>query len=214
MAIYHMGILGTFKNKVGTVVGRHWKNWKWTIAAYTRFVKNPRTEQQLLNRAKFAALGSMSQAFLPAIMIGFNKLARRLTLTEGNVFVKRNYGAVEATTPDSVTIDYSAIKVSDGRLPEVLFGSPNFDTPLTVEAAFTPNSDDPQASVEDTVYLFVYNSEDGRGVMSEGAARSTASTSVTVPGSWNGVKVHVWGFVVDKKGLCSRSTYVGSGNIS
>lgn len=214
MALYYLGILGTFKNKVGTVVGRHWKNWKWTMAAYVRNVKNPRTEAQQFQRARFAAIGGMCSAFLPAIAIGFRKLARQLTLTEGNVFVKMNIGAVEATTPDSVTIDYSAIQVAKGRLPEVQFGSPLFDTPLTVEVSYTPHTDDPEADAADTVLLFVYNPEDGRGILSEGAARSAGSASVTVPGSWNGVKVHVWGFVTDDKGLCSRSTYIGSGNIS
>lgn len=214
MALYYLGILGTFKNKVGTVVGRHWKNWKWTMAAYVRNVKNPRTEDQLLQRARFAAIGGMVSAFLPAITMGFRKLAQQLTLTEGNVFVKLNIGAVEATTPDSVTIDYSAIEISRGRLPEVQFGSALFDTPLTVEVSFTPNTDDPEADAHDTVHLLVYNPEDGRSIFSEGAARSAASTSVPVPGSWNGVKVHVWGFVVNDKGVCSRSTYIGSGNIS
>ena len=209
-----MGILSDFKNKIGTVVGRHWKSWKYTTSAYVREVKNPRTEAQQLQRARFAAIGALTSAFLPAIMEGFNKLARRLVLTEGNVFVKKNIGAVEATTPDSVTIDYSAITIAEGRLPEVQFGSPLFDTPLTVEVTFTPNTDDPEADAYDTVHLFVYNPEEGRGILSEGAARSAATASVQVPGSWNGVKVHVWGYVVNDKGICSHSTYIGNGNIS
>ena len=213
MGLLRMGILSDFKNKIGTVVGRHWKSWKYTTSAYVREVKNPRTEAQQLQRARFAAIGAMSSAFLPAIMEGFNQLARRLVLTEGNVFVKRNIGAVEATSPTSVTIDYSAITVSEGRLPEVQFGSPDFDTPLTVEVSFTGNTDDPEADAADTVHIFAYNAEDGRGILSEGAARSAGSASVTVPGSWNGVKVHVWGYVVNAKGICSRSTYIGSGNI-
>ncbi len=213
MAKINWGILDGFIGKVGTVVGAFWKG-KPVMRAYRRQTRDKRSEAQLLHRARFAAIGGMTSAFLAAIRIGFHAVAQRMHITEGDYFVKTNIGAVEATTPDSVTVDYTALKVSQGRLPEVQFGSPLFDTPLTVEVSYTPNTDDPEADVSDTVLLFVYNPEDGRGILSEGAARSAASASVTVPGSWNGVKVHVWGFVTDGAGSCSRSSYVGSGNIS
>ena len=210
-----MGILSDFRKKIGTVVGQRWRGGLYTTRAYVGKIRNPRTEKQQLHRARFSAMGKMGSAMRKILNQGYKQLIAGKPTTPIAEFVKLNLGACEATTPDSVTIDYSAISIADGSAPEVQFGSPLFDTPLTVEVSFTPNTDDPEADATDTVFLAVYNPEDGRSIMSEGAARSAASASVTVPGSWNGVKVHVWGFVVckDEKRV-SRSTYIGSGNIS
>ncbi len=59
MGTIRQGILGGFSGKVGTVVGGSWKGISF-MRAQAKSIKNPRTEKQMNQRAKF----SISMVFL------------------------------------------------------------------------------------------------------------------------------------------------------
>lgn len=221
MALYCKGILGEFKNRVGTVVGRRWKPGKWAMASYQKYVRNPQTEEQLLIRARFSTLGEIASAFLAPIRIGLRNFAKRVQSTEIGEFVKLNWEAVEADSVDNVTVDFASMICAKGPLPNVQFGSPQFDTPQQADVAFDTNEEVDGTSLNDNVYLFAYCPDAKCGVLSPASKRSDKSVSVTVPAYWNGMKVHLWGFTegTDKTGRnptygkLSNSVYIGSGNI-
>lgn len=216
MATINRGILDGFFGKVGTVIGSFWKGIP-VMRAYVRRIHDPKNSAQRQIRARFRAIIDLSSAFLAALRIGFKNVAASNHVTEGNVFTSKNWDAVHTDGGGSVTIDYSALVVSEGPLPEVLFGAPQFDNPLEVDVAFAANADSPKASADDDVFVFVYCPDARGGVLSSAVKRSVESVSVNVPAYWNGMKVHVWGFArgtaEDNKGLVSDSTYIGTGNI-
>lgn len=217
MATINRGILDGFFGKVGTVVGSFWKGIP-VMRAYVRHIHDRKNTSQQLVRARFATLSEMTSAFLSAIRIGLHNDASLCQTTEGNVFVRKNWGAVQATTPDAVTVDYADLTVAHGSLTNVQFGSAQFDNPQQVDVTFETLEEVEGTSLDDLVYLFVYCPDAKGGVMAAPVKRSVKRISLMVPAIWNGMKVHVWGFTLgngfSNAGAMSNSTYIGSGNIS
>ena len=211
------GYMGDQIGKLGTAVGRRWKR-KMVYAAYQGRVKNPRTEDQMLVRARFKQLGEMSGSFLNAIKLGLAIQAEKHDYTEVDHFIKRNWNAVTASEPDEVTVDFGALVVSEGHLTEVSFKTPSFAEEKKVTVAFDSNSDSEDAKGDDKVYLFVYQPDINRGVMTLPVSRSAGTITATVPARWSGMQVHVYGFTVggdpSNMGNPSDSTYIGSGTIA
>ncbi len=211
------GYLGDQIGKLGTAVGRKWKS-KMVYSAYQGKVKNPKTEEQQLVRARFALLGALAASFLDATEIGLKASAKRYDYTESDHFVKRNWDAVTATTPDDVAVDFGALTVSEGRLTGVYFKTPSFSEEAAVSVAFESNVDVGKASANDEVYLYVYQPDTDRGVLSQTTSRNAGSISVDVPARWSGMEVHVYGFVIggaaENRGMSSDSEYIGHGTIA
>ena len=215
-----MGILSDFRNKIGTVVGQRWRAGQYTTRAYVKDVRNPRTNAQQLQRAKFSTLGKLASEFQVACELGFRPLLSSKPTTAVAEFVKRNSAAVHANTVDSVTIDYADLVVAHGGLVNVRFDTPQFDTPQQVDVSFSDNmGSGVHTSLDDLAYLFIYCPDAKCGILSDGVQRREHSIGVEVPAYWNGMKVHVYGFTVsadnDKKylGRVSDSVYIGTGNI-
>lgn len=222
MAKYRMGVMGTFKNKVGIVVGRKWRNLD-VMSAYQGQVKNPNTSKQKLVRKKFGTLSSLAASFSKAIGYGYAGVSAGTKVPQRCAFIKENYdgNVVEVTLPDTINVDYTLMKISKGSHMEASFGGPKFDEPLTVTVAFTYEVIPYFSKATDKVYLVVYNPEDNRVVMAQATANDH-TISCVVPNAWNGETVHVYAFVIDGdiEGLptvpnqVSNSRYIGSGSIS
>lgn len=218
MGKVQVGILDGFVGKVGTVVGSFWKGLP-VMRAYKRSTRDANTTAQQLIRTRFAAITSLASAFLYAIRLGFKQVARSRKMTEGDIFVKKNWACVHADDPGAATVDYTELVVAEGSLPEVLFGNASFAEPLQVAVPMTDTTGVIGADAHDKVYLFVYSPEAGAGIISDGRnTRADESAAVNVPAYWNGHRVHVWGFAIgngpDNKGIISDSRYLGSGTIS
>lgn len=207
------GILGGFRNKVGTVIGFFWKG-KAIMRGYKDLgPKSDYSEEQLLVQTRFGALGKLAQKFLMAITPGFYKLAARKQMTASNIFVKKNWEMTHSTVPGIATIDYPELIISQGELHNVDFGTPSFDNPLEIEVTYSTVS--PLDDSNDKVYILAYSPDANESLLSESAKRDTGRISMTVPSHWNGLKVHVWGMTQsakDKKEY-SDSSYIGTGNI-
>lgn len=222
MAKYRLGVMGTFKNKVGIVVGRKWRNLN-VMSAYQGDVKNPNTSKQQIVRMKFGALSSMAATFSKAVRYGYAGVSAGTKVPQRCAFIKQNYedDVVEVTLPDTVVVDYTLMQVSKGSHMEASFGSPSFDEPLTVTVTFSYEVIPDFSKDTDKVHLVVYNPGDNRVIMSQALA-SAHKISCVVPNAWNGETVHVWAFVIDGdvEGLptdpnqVSNSHYIGNGSIS
>lgn len=214
------GILDGFTGKVGTVVGSFWKG-----KAVMRSMPRKKSagsynfsEAQLLTQTRFATINSLAGAFRYALAIGFKQVAKRKQMTEGDIFVIENWGFVHADTPGSATVDFTELTLAKGNLPEVQFGSPRFDEPLTVEVRINAGETPVGADSNDLVYMFVYSPEAAAGILAEAVTRSDESVTLVVPDYWNGHRVHIWGFAVgggnNDAGVISNSRYLGAGTIS
>lgn len=216
------GVLGEQYGKVGPVVARKFRT-ENVYSAYQKNVSNPRTEPQEVQRMKFKALSRLAHDFACGAVFGFRTAAKGTNKSPRNLFQQTNWPTIEATTLDSMHIEYTGIAVSKGGLNNVAFNAANFDTPGTVKVTFVSNFVACQQTPNDKVYIFVYCPDAGTGVLSEGVKRDDANITVHVPALWNGLKVHVYGFcrnegpALEEFGLAageaSPTAYVGSGNI-
>jgi hypothetical protein len=200
--------------------------------AYNPFVKNPRTEKQQLQRARFGVIAKLATSMSNVVNFGFASKAGQERNLPRALFIRENMPCVHANTVDSVTVDYADLVVSRGGLDTPRFGTPQFDTPQQVDVSF--NTDLLGcATADDKIALFVYCPDAKAGILSplSGASmvkRSAGSISVDVPAYWSGMKVHVWGFAlagvdeptyIDDYGgwmypqMASDSVYIGTGNI-
>lgn len=218
------GILGQQVGKVGPVVGRLFRG-EVIYSAYQPVVGNPKTNAQLLHRSKFSVLSALGHGFSCAVKLGLGRAVAGTKYSPRNMFAKLNKGQVSGAVPESIIVNYPELRVAMGSLCPVTFGAPEFDSPLHVEAEFTDGTVECQKTPNDKVYLVVYCPDLKQAIVSTGVARDavTKKCSVAVPSTWNGIKVHVWGFVRNDgqlyepmqipSGECSGSVYVGTGNI-
>lgn len=214
------GYMGDQIGKLGPAVGRRWKG-KMIYSAYQGNVSDPKSDRQLLVRARFALLGRLSATLLSAIHVGMALRATRLHITEGNLFMKSNGSAVSGSDPEALTVAYDELKLSEGNLTGVDFGTLSFTDPLEVSVPITNgNLEADDAHADDRVYVAVYCPDMDKAVVSPGTAkRSDNGVAVSVPASWQGMKVHVYGFVKARDAakqptLVSDTDYCGFGNIS
>ncbi len=221
MAKTSFNVLGRQSGKLGEIVGMV-RNGHQLYRGYTRKVRVSNTLASQRVRARFRQLIALTRAFKAASRLGFSMSLGDTLRNTSNVFTMRNKGVVTATTPTSVTVDYGAIVVSEGSCPWVEFGTPSFVEEAEVTVTFQTSSDMPGVSVDDQVYLFVYQPDSNLGVLSIPVARSTGSCTVAVPEIWSGMKVHVYGFAVSAgatdgtvpAGTPSPSFYIGNGTVA
>jgi hypothetical protein len=220
MAIYNGGILDEYRNKVGNVVGRRWRNLD-VMSKYQPNVKNPNTDKQKIQRMKFAELSRVAKAFRIPLATSMAGVAAGTKNPVRGQFITRNMSAVEVTLPNTVDVDFTQLDVAAGGYFEASFGSPNFDNPLAVEVSFSYDVIPNVTSGDDMVHLVVYNPGDNLAL--EASAKASArSIELTVPNSWNGETVHVWGYTVAAEAgnrptspaQVSPSHYIGNGSIS
>ena len=218
MAIYNAGYLSPIRKKLGNAVGRKWRTLD-VLAVYQPFVSNPNTSAQQMVRGRFAMAAKLAMAYARALDLGFAGICKGTKVPQRSMFIKKNWANFTATSPSSITADYTEMVIAQGQLPEVLFGNATFTEPLQVAVSMTDTTGIEGADAHDKVYLLVYSPEAGAAVFSDGRnTRADESASVNVPAYWNGHRVHVYGFAIgagtDNAGVISNSRYLGSGTIS
>ena len=194
MAKYRLGVMGTFANKVGIVVGRKWRNHD-VMSAYQPKVFNPNTKKQVEQRQRFGAASTLARGMKLGLAYGFAGVAAGTKSPARSRFVQANIKAVEFTFPDAIDIDYTMVKVSEGSHMNATYGTPKSTEPLQIDLTFSMPVVEGFSRADDNVFMVAYNPADGNCVIANGRA-SSGSLSVMVPNSWNGETVHVYAFVV------------------
>lgn len=216
------GILGEQYGKVGPVVGRKFRE-ENVYSAYQKNVFNPRSIAQQTHRFRFKVLSRLSHDMACGARFGFLTAAKGTNCSPRNLFQRMNWPNVTASSPSASNIDYSGMFVSTGSLCNVYFNAPNFDTPNTVSVSFEEFGTPCQRTTNDRAFIFVFCPDAKQGLLSSEVKLEEGSIRMQTPAAWNGLKVHIWGFVRNQgaaneelcipAGECSDSQYVGSGNI-
>lgn len=188
MAIYKNGILGSFSNKLGTVVGRHWKG-KAVMAALPSSVTDPKSDKQERVRSKFGLRGHLAAVLLGAINVGLRREANKRISTQIAEFVRLNWNSnIEDGYYDEVTI-------AKGTLPGIY---PHRTTPVVyqnniIRVQFTRAPRNGRGELNDTVIAVAYCPAEDQMIMASQDARMM-NVELTPPAAWSG-KIAVWAFV-------------------
>ena len=211
MAIIRQGIQGPFSGKIGPIVGYEWRG-RHCIRVYRRDVAYPNTEGQQHQRSRFVSMVRFASKANVALKLGFRRSALREGMTEGNYFVLKNKQSFEYKD-GNVHVDYESLTLSEGPAADVYFHSAKFEQGEVVSVDFERNALQLRASGEDLVYLYFYAEGREEGYLSAPVKRRQKHISVCLPESWSGEVVHIYGFVVDREGRSSASTYIGAGKV-
>ena len=230
MAKTSKNILGDQSGKTGKVVGRVVDGVQ-VYSVYNNHNSNPRSPKQLAARARFKAVMQLAKPMNGVVNIGLRLKADGIAMTSPtNIFTKLNNRHMQYdATIGIATPDYENLILSDGRTPYVEFGNVSFSESQTVNVPFTsPIGSEFGAFDDDSVYVAVLCPE--RGECTIGTAKRTDTNIITtVPSSWVGKTVYVWGFVktsvdedilVESIGVklhpyeCSPTSYIGTGTIA
>ena len=203
--------------KFGGLVGMPGKNGRVYIRTAAPEKERTPTERQAIVRSRFKVISELAAQAKNALKLGLKKKAKQLKCSVYNTFTKLNWDNVRSNMPGVTTVNYPEVILAVGNVPNVRFGSPNFDEPLSITVTFQGNADMIDADATDKVYMYAYCPDTGEGILTDSVSRSASTITMNVPTNWNGMKVHVWGFVIGgENGLTdepSDSVYIGTGNI-
>lgn len=215
MAIYYASNFGTMRKKVGDGVTRRWRGLK-VVAAYNPKPKNPQTDSQQSNRGKFGVLSGFARSLAYAIDTAMAYQLRNSKVFPRAWFMKTNKGIVKPSGA-GFEVSFADAKISRGTLPGVIFGTPDFDTPQQVSVSFESNEELDGVSLDDRVYIVMYNPKADTAILSAPVKRSARMVNIMAPAVWGGMSVHIWGFVLseatDVDVKVSDSWYIGTGNV-
>jgi len=111
-----------------------------------------KSEAQLRQRALFRSRQKVAALFGIILQRGLTKVAHEEGMTEANFFSRLNKCCF-VYEDGGVRVDYRALQVASGPLPEVSFLTPVVDG-LHVEVAFDPRLDLYNARPDDVVHLY------------------------------------------------------------
>lgn len=214
--------------------------------AYQPVVFNPMTTRQQLSRAKLALASEYSRGFSKVLKIGYGGLVGE-GRTARNLFVGDiipvDKGIITGTSPLNVAVNAESLQLSKGNVPNVGFGAADYDTPQQVEVLVTDKAALGQLMGDATkaygIYLVAARADAmttenritlGAVVQTQAELDAVESVKLQVPPSWQGQRVHVYGFVKEipaaKNGIAtnvvptrypgdaSKTHYIGSGTVA
>lgn len=211
MAIVYNGFSGPFIGRLGPAVGYMWKQ-RNCVRAYRGHINYPNTEHQREERDWFVGMVRFAAQARRVLKMGLARQAAEACMTEGNYFVMKNKQHF-VRTEGRVEVDYSRLQLTAGPAADVYFHEPRFEEDEMLVVDFEKNTLFFHSSSDDQVYLYAYAPALGKGLLSAPVPRRRKSVAVRLPEEWSGVEVHLYGFVVDREGRPSNSTYIGLGRV-
>lgn len=206
------GFNGGFSGRLGNVVGYNWCG-QWCVRSLPSVFHDARTERQLAQRALFAEMVRFAGRVRRVLNVSMRVAARNEHVTPSNLFVRLNKQCF-ALEGDALSVDYAALRLSEGPVAPVAFDVPQLIDDTTISIAFEKNPEHRNCSQDDEVHLVVYCPELDAFDFSNGFMRRSKRLEMKLNEGWAGKVVHLWGFVVDCAGRASQSTYIGSGILS
>lgn len=188
-----------FTGKLGNLVGAKGAKGNVIIRPYV-IPDNPNTTKQVKVRTSFLTATGLAAAF-GKVIIGLSSVAKSLGISRRNLFVKKNYGRITATTSMqdgktvvNTTVDYPNLILSQGSLPPIQFGSPSTEDPLEITVPLADSAAAAGASIDDLAYLIAYNPVKNEALISQPKKRGDEDITLLVPDYWVGDQCHVYGF--------------------
>ena len=196
MAKSNWGITSGFIGKLGNVVGYNWKG-KNIQRALTQNGNKSHSQEQQLQRARFALITLVGSDLYEAIYEGYRQEANKQRSTQNGLFVKYNIGLISGTDPEALGLDFANLQLSSGRLKGVDFGQASISGNVLTVAISDNNLYGRRVSASDRIYIAAYCPElgDARCFVA-GTRNSEGDLTVNLPAKWNGKGIVAYGFTV------------------
>lgn len=192
MGTSKQGIYGTYKGRVGNVVGSSYKGTQ-VLRIRPASVRNPKTDAQEGTRMRFAMLGRFLSSQRQAVNNGFKSYADGMSAI--NAAMRENFHRSFTGAYPDLVMDFSKVLISKGSLviPEDFSATAAIGT--TINLNWTDNSDAQGATAQDALIVSVYDPEQKRGEVFYSVYRRNETTgTLNLPSTWAGRKVEVLAF--------------------
>lgn len=209
MAKLTKGIFGPISGKLGPVVGASWKGIAYLREApKVKKKKRSRTPAQIANEMKFKFVHQWLVPFYPYVTVGFSTQAK--DKTELNAAFSANYHRAISGQYPNLTVDYSKVVISAGKLPPLNGPEISLTGADTLEISWQQNISS-DASFDDQLMLVLYNPDTKKadGFIG-GVKRAALRHSFTMESELVGRELEVYLSIisVDRKKI-SDSIYMG-----
>lgn len=209
MGKYNKGILGAFSGKVGNVVGASWRGMD-VLRSLPRAGTNAPTENQLLQREKFAMVARFLLPFRPMLASYFGQPSGGRSKSN----LATSYHLREAVLQDSsgLSIHYGKVLLSRGDLQGVTQVAVTALAGNVLRFSWTDNSGQATAKPTDRLMVGVHDAESGfSDFFLAAGTRSQATAEISLPDYYGGMLVHCWlAFASENGKLNSTSLYMGA----
>ncbi len=207
MGKYERGVLGSFRGRVGTVVGTTWKGIEVMKIKNRKSTVKP-TQKQIEQQARFAFIIRFVTPFSKLLELTFNSKAAQMTGI--NLAFRYNYKNALTGIYPAFGLDYTKVLVSKGDLLNANNPVAAAGTGGLVTFNWTDNSGLAQANATDRAIMVVYCSELNRPVyITNGAVRSAGTDSINA-GIFAGRTVETWlAFISEGETEVASSVYTG-----
>lgn len=208
MATIRRGANGGFSGKAGSVIGSSWKSIDYIKGLHKKRTK-PLSEEQLVQQARFGILTRFLTPLVSLIRIGYGRIQSEKA-TPLNVAIQKNLNRAVTGTYPNFALDYSAVRISEGRMGSASMSATVDDGVLTATWSVAENKT-MNAHLDDLVYIVLFQPEiDEFMTAPEPPERSDGEVDIEIPAHFLGGKGHVWMFFSDRKARrVSRSRYLG-----
>ncbi len=181
-----------WNGQVGRIVGytsRGHDYWRSLASNYN----NPRTDAQMLHRAKFAFTSAFIHDIGPAYKSGYAHY-NTSKCQRANFFHQLYHDAVSGNLPSGFTIDPAKVLVSRGNL------TPAYNILASIAAAshsvsfgWSDNSGVAEAKADDRLLYCIFNISRRQSIFSDNAAtRADESAEASYPSAWAGDTLHIY----------------------
>ncbi|MDX9883166.1 MAG: DUF6266 family protein [Prolixibacteraceae bacterium] len=206
MGTIKQGILGGFSGKVGNVIGGNWKGTDY-MRVKPASVANPQTDGQMDQRSKFSTVLGFLQPISEFVKVGFKGYAIKMTAFNSAM----SYNVKNALTGDYPDYeDYANTLVSRGSLAGALNPTAVSENVGEVSFSWDDNTTEGNANATDKAMLLVLNPTKKEAVfITDGAARSVGTQTLTVPANYSGDDVVCFIAFISLDGTVSNSKFVG-----
>ena len=203
------GFTGGFVGKVGNTVGYQWRG-KWCIRMRAATIHDARSKGQLEQRDRFKQMVSFAGRAKEALQKGLRLASKEHGMTECNYFMRLN-NSFFTTKEEGMAIDYDQLMFSQGPVAPVAFTSVEMVGDTTMRIAFEKNPLHRVAGADDEVYVVLYFPETGLFHLAPPTFRKAKKIDIELNEEWDGLEMHLWGFVRDAAGRASETQYIGCG---
>ena len=210
MGIIRLGILGGFRNKVGSVVGASWRGLD-TMRGYPKPSSKAPTQAQLDVRAKFKIVTDVITPLASVIDVGF-KAASKVE-TQRNAALKANLAAGITGISPNFSFDYEKLQFSQGSLENARDAQITTVTGSKIKYNWADVFNDDKERPTDLATLVVYCPALDKWVKLQNAAPRSAKTfTLQMPAGMMGNPVMCYiSFVSTSiKNLASDTLYIGT----
>lgn len=202
MAIYRSAIFNELRKKLANTV-MYKLGIPGDYAFSSREDQEPRTPEQLTQRAKISLLGDLGRRFAPIIKEGFRERPKMNSVF--NAFVSANVPFVTVDDEYQASVDFTEILCSNGGLdlPDVTAAF----TDNTITVAQTAQDNTGTGVKDDVIYAGFYESAVKSARLIKICNRGESlSDEFPLPKKWAKENVHIYAFAVSKSKKHTSST--------